>query len=56
MENMEEIYRAHARTVYKFLLSLCHDPETAEDDDTLFKLHLSAIAAADRLDNTIRNA
>ena len=32
------------------------DPETAEDDDTLFKLHLSAVAAADRLDNTIRNA
>lgn len=29
------------------------DPETAEDDDTLFKLHLSAVAAADRLDNTI---
>lgn len=32
------------------------DPETAEDEDTLFKLHLSAVAAADRLDNTIRNA
>lgn len=32
------------------------DPEMAEDDDTLFKLHLSAVAAADRLDNTIRNA
>ena len=32
------------------------DPEMAEDDDTLFQLHLSAVAAADRLDNTIRNA
>lgn len=32
------------------------DPETAEDDDTLFTLHLSAVAAADRLANTIRNA
>lgn len=32
------------------------DPETAEDDDTLFHLHLSAVAAADRLANTIRNA
>lgn len=32
------------------------DPEMAEDDDTLFQLHLSAVAAADRLDNTVRNA
>ena len=32
------------------------DPEAAEDDDALFALHLSAVAAADRLDNTIRNA
>lgn len=32
------------------------DPETAEDDDALFKLHLSAVSAADRLVNTIRNA
>ena len=32
------------------------DPETAEDDDALFTLHLSAVAAADRLANTIRNA
>lgn len=32
------------------------DPEAAENDDALFSLHLSAVAAADRLDNTIRNA
>lgn len=32
------------------------DPETAEDNDALFKLHLSAVSAADRLANTIRNA
>lgn len=32
------------------------DPEAAEDDGALFALHLSAVAAADRLDNTIRNA
>lgn len=31
------------------------DPETAEDDGALFALHLSAVAAADRLANTIRN-
>lgn len=32
------------------------DPEAAEDDGALFELHLSAVAAADRLANTIRNA
>ena len=32
------------------------DPADAEDDDALFALHLSAVAAADRLANTIRNA
>ncbi len=32
------------------------DPETAEDDGALFALHLSAVAAAGRLENTIRNA
>lgn len=32
------------------------DPAAAEDDDALFALHLSAVAAADRLANTIRNA
>ena len=32
------------------------DPEAAENDDALFALHLFAVAAADRLDNTIRNA
>lgn len=32
------------------------DPETAEDDDALFTLHLSAVAAAVRLVDTIRNA
>lgn len=32
------------------------DPDAAEDDSALFALHLSAIAAAERLANTIRNA
>lgn len=32
------------------------DPEAAEDDSALFALHLSATAAAERLENTIRNA
>lgn len=32
------------------------DPESAEDDGALFALHLSAVAAAERLANTICNA
>lgn len=31
VDNMEEIYRQHARTVYKFLLSYTRDPDLAED-------------------------
>ena len=31
MENLDEIYRRHAATVYKFLLSLCHDTHMAEE-------------------------
>lgn len=31
MENLDEIYRRHAATVYKYLLSLCHDAHTAEE-------------------------
>ncbi len=31
MEPMDDIYRRHAATVYKYLLSLCHDPHTAEE-------------------------
>ena len=31
MENLDDIYRRHAETVYKFLLSLCRDAHTAEE-------------------------
>lgn len=31
MEDLDEIYRRHAATVYKFLLSLCHDTHMAEE-------------------------
>ena len=31
MDDMEQIYQAHARTVYKFLLSQCHDADLAEE-------------------------
>ena len=52
METMEEIYRAHARTVYKFLLSLCHDPETAEEltQETFYQ----AVRSADRFDGSCK--
>lgn len=31
MDDMEQIYQTHARTVYKFLLSQCHDADLAEE-------------------------
>lgn len=31
MDEMEQIYQQHARTVYKFLLAQCGDPDLAED-------------------------
>lgn len=31
MDDMDEIYRRHARTVYKFLLAQCRDPDLAEE-------------------------
>ena len=31
MDDMSEIYRRHAQTVYKFLLSQTHDPDLAEE-------------------------
>lgn len=31
MRDMEEVYRQYARTVYRYLVSLCHDPDLAEE-------------------------
>lgn len=31
MEEMEAVYRQHAKTVYKFLLSQCHNGDLAEE-------------------------
>ena len=31
MDDMDAVYRAHAQTVYKFLLVQCHDPDLAEE-------------------------
>ena len=48
LANMEEIYQAHARTVYKFLLSQCHDPHLAEEltQETFYQ----AVRSIDRFD------
>ena len=31
MNDMNDIYRRHAQTVYKFLLAQCHDADLAEE-------------------------
>ena len=31
MDDMDSVYRAHAQTVYKFLLAQCHDPDLSEE-------------------------
>ena len=31
MDDMDQIYRQHAQTVYKFLLAQCRDPDLAEE-------------------------
>ena len=31
MQDMEEVYRQYARTVYRYLVSLCRDPDLAEE-------------------------
>ena len=43
MDNMEDIYRRHARTVYKFLLSLCGDGDLAEEltQETFFRAYMN---------------
>ena len=40
MEDMEQVYRQHAQTVYKFLLAQCRDGHLAEEltQETLFLL------------------
>lgn len=29
--NMDEVYRKHAETVFRFLMTLCHEEETARE-------------------------
>ena len=44
MDSMSAVYQRHAQTVYKFLLSLCHDPDLAEEltQETFFRAVRSA--------------
>ena len=48
MDSMSAVYQRHAQTVYKFLLSLCHDPDLAEEltQETFYQ----AVRSAGRFD------
>lgn len=48
MEDMDAVYRQHARTVYKFLLSQCRDAHLAEEltQETFYQ----AVRSIDRFD------
>lgn len=50
MQSMEEIYQQHARTVYKFILSMTHDEDLSEEltQETFYQ----AIRSIDRFDNS----
>ena len=49
---MEQVYRRHARTVYKFLLAQCRDPGLAEEltQETFYQ----AVKSVDRFDGTCK--
>ena len=48
MDDMSAMYQQHARTVYKFLLAQCHNPDLAEEltQETFYQ----AVRSADRFD------
>lgn len=48
MDDMSEIYRCHAQTVYKFLLSQTHDADLAEE--LTQETFCQAVRSADRFD------
>lgn len=52
VEDMDSVYRQHAQTVYKFLLSQCHDPHLAEEltQETFYQ----AVRSIDRFDGRCR--
>lgn len=52
MLNMDSAYREHAQAVYRFLMSLCYDGETAEEltQETFYQ----AVRCADKYDGTCK--
>ncbi len=48
MDDMDQVYRQHAQTVYKFLLAQCRDPALAEEltQETFYQ----AVRSVDRFD------
>lgn len=52
MLNLDTAYREHAQTVYRFLMSLCYDNETAEEltQETFYQ----AVRCANKYDGTCK--
>ena len=52
MEDMNQVYRQHAQTVYKFLLAQCRNPDLAEEltQETFYQ----AVRSVDRFDGTCK--
>lgn len=50
--NMDEVYRKHAETVFRFLMTLCHEEETAREltQETFYQ----AIRSSGRYDGTCK--
>ncbi|MFR7893830.1 MAG: RNA polymerase sigma factor [Dysosmobacter sp.] len=51
-KDLDTVYRQHAQTVYKFLLSQCRDPQTAEEltQETFYQ----AVRSIDRFDGSCK--
>lgn len=52
MEDMREVYQQHARTVYKFLLARCRDPDLAEE--LTQEAFYQAVRSVDRFDGSCK--
>ena len=52
MEDMDAIYRAHAQTVYRFLLAKCRDPDLAEE--LTQEAFYQAVRSIDRFDGSCK--
>ena len=52
MQDMDAVYRQHAQTVYKFLLSQCHDADLAEEltQETFYQ----AVRSIDRFNGSCK--